>query len=90
MRCEVADTGEGIAKEDLPQLFHRFSQLESGIRKPGGTGLGLSICKAIIEAHGGEIGVTSELGSGSVFWFTLPRGAGSKRARLESNQRPAA
>lgn len=90
LRCEVADTGEGIAKEDLPQLFHRFSQLESGIRKPGGTGLGLSICKAIIEAHGGEIGVTSELGSGSVFWFTLPRGAGSKRARLESNQRPAA
>lgn len=69
--CEVEDSGEGIAAEDLPKLFLRFSQLKSGGSK-GGTGLGLSICKAIVEAHGGEIGVRSQLGAGSTFWFCLP------------------
>lgn len=69
--CEVSDNGEGIAAEELPQLFQRFSQLKSGQRK-GGTGLGLSICKAIVEAHGGEVGVRSQLGQGSTFWFSLP------------------
>jgi signal transduction histidine kinase len=69
--CEVSDNGEGIAEEDLSQLFQRFSQLKNGQRK-GGTGLGLSICKAIIEAHGGEIGVRSAIGQGSTFWFSLP------------------
>jgi signal transduction histidine kinase len=75
IRCEVADTGEGIAPDDLPRLFERFSRLESGRKKKGSTGLGLSICKAIVEAHGGTIGVESELGKGSTFWFTLPQGA---------------
>lgn len=70
-RCEVRDSGQGIAEEDLPKLFHRFAQLESGVRK-GGMGLGLSISKAIVEAHGGTIGVLSQEGSGSTFWFTLP------------------
>lgn len=69
--CEVADTGEGIAPADLPKLFQRFSQLKVGQAK-GGTGLGLSISKSIVEAHGGSIGVRSELGHGSTFWFTLP------------------
>jgi len=69
-RVEVTDTGPGIAAADLPKLFQRFSQLE-GAR--GGTGLGLSICKALVEAHGGAIGVRSQLGAGSTFWFTLPR-----------------
>jgi signal transduction histidine kinase len=71
--CEVEDTGIGIAPEDVPKLFQRFGQLEAGTRKVGGTGLGLSISKAIVEAHGGAIGVASEPGKGSVFWFTLPR-----------------
>jgi PAS domain S-box-containing protein len=70
--CEVEDTGEGIAPEDLPRLFQRFGQLESGTKKKGGTGLGLSISKTIIDAHGGHIGVRSQKGVGSTFWFTLP------------------
>ncbi|MFN3428783.1 MAG: sensor histidine kinase [Candidatus Sericytochromatia bacterium] len=74
LRCEIADTGVGIAPEDQPQLFRRFSQLDQGRRVHGGTGLGLSIAKAIVEAHGGRIGVNSEIGAGSVFWFTLPGG----------------
>jgi PAS domain S-box-containing protein len=69
--CEVADTGIGIGPEELPRLFQRFSQLEAGANR-GGTGLGLSISKAIVEAHGGQIGVESELGRGSTFYFTLP------------------
>ncbi|HEY9721912.1 MAG TPA: HAMP domain-containing sensor histidine kinase [Oscillatoriaceae cyanobacterium] len=69
--CEVHDTGTGIAEEDLPRLFQRFSQLPSGQRL-GGMGIGLAVCRAIIEAHGGEIGVCSRNGEGSTFWFTLP------------------
>lgn len=71
VRVEVEDNGEGIAPEDLPKLFQRFSQLEAGKRKKG-TGLGLSISKALVEAHGGSIGVESEPGKGSRFWFTIP------------------
>lgn len=71
---EVSDTGIGIATEDLPRLFRRFMQLDMSMtRTVGGSGLGLSICKAIVEAHGGRIGVRSEgPGKGSTFWFTLP------------------
>lgn len=73
LRCEVADTGIGIPAEDLPKLFQRFSQLEPGVRHVGGTGLGLSISKALVEAHGGRIGVESQPHRGATFWFTLPR-----------------
>ncbi|HEY9898607.1 MAG TPA: ATP-binding protein [Pantanalinema sp.] len=69
--CEVVDTGEGIAAEDIPKLFKRFSQLPSGARR-GGSGLGLSIVKDLVEAHGGTVGVKSSPGEGSRFWFTLP------------------
>jgi PAS domain S-box-containing protein len=70
---EVSDTGPGIRPDDLPRLFTRFQQLDmSRTRQAGGTGLGLAICKALVEAHGGQIGVTSELGHGSTFWFRLP------------------
>ena len=70
---EVADTGPGIAPEDMPRLFNRFQQLDMGeTRAAGGTGLGLAIVKELVEAHGGAVGVTSRLGEGSTFWFTLP------------------
>jgi signal transduction histidine kinase len=71
LRVEVEDTGEGISPEDKARLFQRFSQLESGMRR-GGTGLGLSISKALVEAHGGDIGVTQARPHGAIFWFTLP------------------
>jgi PAS domain S-box-containing protein len=73
LRCDVTDTGPGIAVSDIPRLFKRFAQLDmSNSRKKGGVGLGLSISKALVEAHGGQIGVESDLGKGSTFWFTLP------------------
>lgn len=69
----VADTGIGIAKEDLTKLFMPFYQVESGLtRRYEGTGLGLSICKRLVELLGGTIRVESELGRGSSFSFTLP------------------
>lgn len=73
VRAEVRDDGPGIAPEDQPKLFHRFSQLDmSATRQVGGVGLGLSICKALVEAHGGRIGVESRVSQGSTFWFWLP------------------
>jgi PAS domain S-box-containing protein len=70
VRFEVADTGEGIPEEYQAQIFNKYFRIPGSIRE--GTGLGLAIAKNIIEAHGGEIGVESEPGKGSVFWFTLP------------------
>ncbi|MCZ6680627.1 MAG: HAMP domain-containing sensor histidine kinase [Candidatus Poribacteria bacterium] len=73
VKVSVADTGKGIAPEHQDMIFERFIQVtsqESG--KPAGTGLGLAICREIVEHHGGEIWVDSELGRGSTFFFTLP------------------
>lgn len=73
LQVEVQDTGIGIAPEDIPKLFHDYGQLaRQSAHKTVGTGLGLSISKALVEAHGGQIGVESEPGKGSTFWFTLP------------------
>jgi signal transduction histidine kinase len=66
----VADTGAGIAAEDLPHLFDRFWQARKATRR--GAGLGLPIVKGIVEAHGGRIWVESTLGRGSTFFFTIP------------------
>ena len=73
IKVSVKDTGEGIKKEDLPKLFHKFEQL-GGInqRKTGGTGLGLAISQEIIVQHGGKIWIESEFGKGSEFIFVLP------------------
>lgn len=65
----VKDTGIGIEKEQLPHIFERFVKLNSFVH---GTGLGLSICQSIVEQLGGRIGVDSEKGKGSRFWFTIP------------------
>jgi PAS domain S-box-containing protein len=71
IRCEVRDTGIGIAPERVDKLFKPFSQVDSSMtRRFGGTGLGLSIARSLIQLMGGEIGVASSVGQGAVFWFT--------------------
>jgi len=70
VRFTVSDTGTGILKEYQDRIFEKFFQVPGA--GPKGTGLGLYIAKEIVSAHGGEIGVESETGRGSTFWFTLP------------------
>lgn len=71
VRISVSDTGPGIPPEHLSRVFDRFWQARSTRR--AGAGLGLAIARGIVEAHGGEMGVRSEPGAGSTFFFTLPR-----------------
>lgn len=70
LRISVRDTGPGVSPDDVPRLFERYYQAPRLLRS--GSGLGLFIAKGIVEAHGGEIGVHSELGKGAEFWFTVP------------------
>ncbi|MDP2721550.1 MAG: two-component regulator propeller domain-containing protein [Bacteroidales bacterium] len=75
LKISVQDTGIGISKEQIPHLFDEFKQADNSItRKYGGTGLGLSISKLLIEMMGGEIGIESEPGKGSTFYFTCKVG----------------
>ncbi len=74
VRVEVSDTGEGIPPEALPHVFDRFWRADrSRARTTGGSGLGLAIARALVEAHGGRMGVESQVGQGTTFWFTLPQ-----------------
>jgi signal transduction histidine kinase len=72
LRVSVADRGEGIAEADRENLFRRFVRLEPADPGQYGVGLGLSVVKAIVEEHGGRVGVEARPGGGSTFWFTLP------------------
>ncbi len=75
VKVEVTDTGTGISKENIGKLFKKFYQLQRKgltVQEGSGTGLGLSIAKEIVGLHGGSIGVDSEPGRGSTFWFKLP------------------
>lgn len=72
-KVSVRDTGSGIAPEALSHVFERFWRGDKGrARSQGGAGLGLAIARQWVRAHGGEIGVESQLGQGTVFWFTVP------------------
>jgi signal transduction histidine kinase len=70
IQCAIADTGSGIPPEELPRIFGKFWQSKRGDHR--GVGLGLAIARGIVEAHGGSMGVRSEVGRGSVFSFSLP------------------
>ena len=74
IQFSFGDNGIGIPREDLPRIFERFYRVDKGRSlELGGTGLGLSIVKHLVHAHGGRIWVESELGKGSIFYFTLPK-----------------
>jgi signal transduction histidine kinase len=82
VRVSVSDTGIGVAPDVQPRLFEKFFQVDpSTTREYGGAGLGLAISKALIEAHGGTIGLESEPGRGSTFWFTLPMAGATSTSR---------
>ena len=89
LKFTVKDTGIGLNPEQIGRLFQSFQQADSSVtRKYGGTGLGLVICKNLAKIMGGEIGVESELGRGSEFWFTAKLGKGQSHHRRQLTPHP--
>jgi GAF domain-containing protein len=84
IHTEVKDTGIGIPADQLGRIFDRFYQVDgTTTRRRGGTGLGLAIVKQYVEAHGGQVGVESELDKGSLFYFTIPK---ADTSRMQGGQ----
>lgn len=89
LRFKVSDTGIGIPEHKISTIFERFKQAESSTsREYGGTGLGLSIVKQMIEMQGGSLSVTSEVGNGSVFEFTIPFARYRVQAPIQETPEP--
>ena len=81
----VQDSGIGIKQEDMPKLFHEFSQVDSSAsRQQQGTGLGLALARRFVEMHGGTIGCESIYGTGATFWFILPAEGPSRRPGISA------
>ena len=72
IRVEIADSGSGIGEDDCRQVFERFFRVENAVHTKAGTGLGLSIVRGILDKHGTQARIVSELGTGTTFWFELP------------------
>lgn len=91
VRVEVKDTGIGIGREDQRKLFRKFYQVhrkDLTMQERSGTGLGLSIVKEIVSLHKGRLGVNSEPGKGSTFWFTIPLDIKKKKSKEQKEQAP--
>jgi len=85
VRFRITDHGRGIPANQKHLVFEKFKQVEAAdAKRKAGTGLGLPICKDLVEKHGGIVGVESEAGKGSTFWFTLPNKAPSAGAALST------
>lgn len=85
---KVRDEGEGLSAQEISRLFVPFSRLERTQKMASGSGLGLSAVKKIVEAHGGQIGVESQIGQGATFWVRLPCEVASEKSKSEETRVP--